>query len=164
MHFDRVGLELCEQRGEIVEPHPMIGGFDQSKGTGRQTTATAVATTRVNTGTGVNGIGRTDPLAGPRTVRGTEGRVKDSLAEMSIATIADADHQPGSVTGAFPRPAETRASGIHHSGIGCHINTLNTCNRIQRAEISNRSEVLIAGPADQLDPTTLAKGLITGRQ
>ena len=83
---------------------------------------------------------------------------------MGIPPVTDADHQPGGVPGALSGPAEPRASSCDDSGIGRHINTLNTCNRIQRAEISNRSEVLIAGPADQLDPTTLAKGLITGRQ
>ena len=60
--------------------------------------------------------------------------------------------------------AETRASGIHHSGIGCHVNTLHTRNRIQRTEISHCSEVLITGPTDQLDPAALAEGIITGQQ
>ena len=30
-----IGLELCQQMGKVVEPHPVIGGFNQTKGAGR---------------------------------------------------------------------------------------------------------------------------------
>ena len=139
MNLERIGLQLCEQSGEIIEPHSMIGGFNQSKGASRQTAPTAITTAWVNAGTGVNGISRTHSLAGPRTIRWAAGRVKDSFAEMGIATIADADHQPRSMTGAFTGPVETGTSSIDNSSIGCHINTLNTRYRINSTEISYSS-------------------------
>ena len=110
----------------------------------------------------MNGISRADPLAGPRTIRRATGRVKDSLAKMGIASITDADHQPGEVTSAFPGPAETGASGIDDSGVSGHIDTLNTGNGIEGTEVCNRRQILITGPTDQFDPTTLVEGFITG--
>ena len=66
------------------------------------------------------------------------------------------------MTGARTGPAETRARCCDDSGIGRHINTLNTRNRIESAEISHGSKVLVTGSTDQLDPATLAEGIITG--
>ena len=140
----------------------MIGGFNQAKGAGRQTTPTAVATVGVDAGTGMNGISRADLFTGSCTIRRAAGRVKDGLTKMGIASVADADHQPGGLTGAFPGPAETRSSSIDNSGIGCNVNTLNPGNGIESTEICNRSQILIAGPTDQFDPTPLCEGFITG--
>ena len=81
---------------------------------------------------------------------------------MGIATVADTDHQPWGVTGAFSGPVEARARSVDHSCVGCHINTLNSCSGVEGTKISDCSQILIAGPADQLDPTTLSEGLITG--
>mgnify|MGYP001183820306 CR=1 len=83
---------------------------------------------------------------------------------MGIPPVTDADHQPGGVPGALSGPAEPRASSCDDSGIGRHINTLNTRNRIESAEISNGSQVLITGSTDQFDPATLAEGIVTGCQ
>ena len=112
----------------------------------------------------MNGISGADPFARPRAIRRAARRIKDCLAEMGIAPVTDTDHEPGRVTGALTRPAETRASSCDNCGIGCHVNTLNTCNRIESAEISHGSQVLVTGSTDQLDPATLAEGIITGRQ
>jgi hypothetical protein len=30
-----IGLKLRQQMGEVVEPHPVIGGFNQAQGAGR---------------------------------------------------------------------------------------------------------------------------------
>ena len=35
MNLNRIGLQLSQQRGEIIEPHSMIGGFNQAQGAGR---------------------------------------------------------------------------------------------------------------------------------
>ena len=164
VNLKRIGFQLCKQVGEVVEPNPMIRGFNQAKGTGRQTASTAIAAAWVDTGTSVNGISRTDPLAGAGTIGGAAGGIKDSLAKMGIATVTDADHQPGRVTCAIASPAEAGASCVDNSGVGCHINTLHSCNRIQSAEIGHRSQILITGPADQLDPTALPEGIVTGLQ
>ena len=130
MNLNRIGLQLGQQRGKVVEPHSMIRGLNQAQGAGRQTAPTAVATVGVDTGAGMNGISRANPLAGASTIRRATRRIKDSLTKMGIASIADADHQPGGVTSAFPGPAETDASSIDNSGVGCHVNTLNAGNGI----------------------------------
>ena len=110
----------------------------------------------------MNGISRANPLAGARTIRRATRRVKDSLTKMGIASIAHADHQPGGVTRAFPGPAETDASSINNSGVGCHVDTLNAGNGIKSTEVCNCSQVLITSPTDQFDPTPLPEGFITG--
>ena len=110
----------------------------------------------------MNGISRANPLAGARTIRRATRRIKDSLTKMGIASIADADHQPGGVTSAFPGPAETGASSIDDSGVGCHVDTLNAGHGIQGTKVCNRSQILITGPTDQFDPTPLPEGFITG--
>ena len=110
----------------------------------------------------MNGISRADPLAGARAIRWATGRVKDSLTKMGITSIADADHQPGGVTRAFPGPAESSAGCMDDGGVGCHVDTLNAGNGIKSTEGCNRSQILITGPTDQFDPTTLLEGFITG--
>ena len=162
MNLNRIRLQLGQQKGEVVEPHSMIGGLNQAKGAGRQTAPTAVATVGVDTRTGMNGISRADPLAGARTIRRATGRVKDSLAKMGIASIADADHQPRGVASAFPSPAESGASSMDDGSVGCHVDTLNAGNGIKGTKVCNRSQILITGPTDQFDPTPLPEGFITG--
>lgn len=162
MNLNRIRLQLGQQKGEVVEPHSMIGGFNQAKGAGRQTAPTAVATVGVDTRTGMNGISRADPLAGARAIRRATGRVKDSLTKMGIASIADADHQPRGVASAFPSPAESGASSMDDGSVGCHVDTLNAGNGIKGTKVCNRSQVLITGPTDQFDPTPVPEGFITG--
>ena len=110
----------------------------------------------------MNGISRADPLAGARAIRRATRRIKDSLPKMGIASIADADHQPGGVTSAFPGPAESSAGCMDDGGVGCHVDTLNAGNGIKSTEVCNRSQILITGPTDQFDPTPLPEGFITG--
>ena len=129
-------------------------------GAGRQATSTSVATPVVNSCGQSDGIRRTDPFTGTGTVGRTACGIKPSLAEMRVGAIADADHQPGARKVAFLQPVQPLTGSTHHSGVGGHIHTGNPCSSVQGTEVCNGSQILIAGPTDQLDPAPPGEALL----
>ena len=163
MHFHRIRRKLLEQWHQGIAPHHLIMGGDQSQWASGQTATTSVATGFINPhtiGRGRNGIGGTDPRTGPRAINGTEQRVELSLSEMGVTAITDAHHQPNRRSTSCRGPGQPCARGTHYSQIGRHINAMNSRAGVKSTEISNADKVLVAGPADQLDPAPRGKGLI----
>ena len=82
---------------------------------------------------------------------------------MRISTITDADHQPWTLARAFKSPLEPQARRSHDREICRHINTVDAGNGVESAEVGNGCQVLVTGTANQLDPTPLCQGVVTGK-
>ena len=82
---------------------------------------------------------------------------------MRISTITDADHQPWTLARAFKSPLEPQARRSHDREICRHINTVDAGNGVESAEVGNGCQVLVTGTANQLDPTPLCQGIVTGK-
>ena len=163
VNLQGVRTQLLQHGPEVLKTDAMIRGCDQPERAGRQTAPAAVATIANHSRLRINGLCRTNRLAGPRAIRRAERRVKRSFAEMSISTIADADHQPWTPARAFISPLEPQSRRSHDREICRHINTVDAGNGVEGAEIGNGCQVLVAGAANQLDPTPLCQGIVTGK-
>ena len=71
---------------------------------------------------------------------------------MGIVAIAEAQHQPGAAGSTGFGPINPAADRGHHSRIYRAIYTVHPSQRKDAAEVFDRSQILVASPADQLDP------------
>jgi hypothetical protein len=93
------------------------------------------------------------------------GRIKLGLAEMGIAAITDAHHQPNGWCSVGLCPGQTHTGRTHNGRICGDINAMNASAGIERAEVGDRGQILITGSADQFDPgSTLQGALPTARR
>ena len=160
VNFNGIGPFLLQKSRHRSDWQPMLTLSNQSKRASRQTTPTAVTTLLIHTGVLRDGIGRTDPGAGPWAIRWAAFRVKPCFAEMRIDSITEAHHQPGAVLEPSFSPIETESRRPDHGGIGGNIDTVHTCSGVHSRQISDRGQILIARSADQLDPAALMQSLV----
>ena len=163
MNLQSIRTQLLQHGYEVFKTDAMIRGADQPERACGQTAPAAIATILNDSTSRINGIGGTNRLAGPWTIRRAVRRIKRSFTEMGISTVADADHQPRETTGSFKGPSETDARRSHHGKVSRHIDTVDTRHGIQSAEIGNGRKVLIARTTNQLDPTPLRESVVTGQ-
>ena len=60
-------------------------------------------------------------------------------------------------------PAQTKTGSADHSRIGGDVNTVHTRRRKDGTQVGDRSQILITGTTDQLDPAPQLKRFITGQ-
>ena len=137
MNFQSIRLQLLEQLTQPLEANLVLLGVNDLLGAGRKTAPTSITNTVLDTAVCRDGVGGADPLAGPWAIGGAQLWVENSLAEMHIGSIADADHQPGRGTGALAGPVQSETRGMNHRRIGGNVDTVHARCGIHSTQVCN---------------------------
>ena len=124
VNFQSIRLQLLKQGTQPLKSNLVLLGVNELLGAGRKTAPTSITNTGLDTAVCRDGVGGADPLAGPWAIGGAQLWVENSLAEMHIGSIADADHQPGRGTGALAGPVQSETRGMNHRRIGGNVDTV----------------------------------------
>jgi len=151
-----------------MAPLAMVMSPDQSMRASRQTAATAVTTGRIDAwghwphgrGQRRDRIRRTDTHTRTRTIRRAMDRIKLGLAEMGVAAITDAHHQPNRWCSLSTCPGQAHTGRAHNGRVCCNINAMHACTGIKRTEVGDRGQILITGSTNQLDPGPSLQGAL----
>ena len=160
VNLHRIGLNGFQQGDRLLWCQTVVAFLDQPMGAGRHAAAAAIATLLIDPSTGRNRCSRANPCAGTRTVLRTAVGIEPGLAEVSIHAVAEADHQPGTVPRLSLSPVQASPRCEDDRWIGSHINAMDADGSKNSSQISNRRQILIACPTDELDPAPLNESLV----